>query len=101
MSTTELPNLHDAVFVRAEIAWGEGRAVLELERLPGVQVLVVAVGLARFEMTRSQPWGPSVSVNRAELRENDENGRALEMEMQSGDRIEVTATRFDVSQTPA
>jgi hypothetical protein len=70
---------------------------VELERIPGVPVVSTATGLVELKITRRQEWGPSVSVNAVEIRTNETSETVLEIEMQSGDTIEIAAARVEVS----
>jgi hypothetical protein len=54
-----------------------------------------AEGVSHLEVPRLNPWGPSVSVN--EVRgptTNANESQAIEIEMQSGDVIKITAKSF-------
>jgi hypothetical protein len=93
-TAVDLPNLHDAVLERIELKWEEGLVTIELTRVPGGVCTLTASGLREFTMSRRQEWGPSACVNRAEVREDGENGIVLEIEMQSGDTITVAADRL-------
>lgn len=96
-SAPSLPNLHDATLLRVQAEWAGGIAAIELERAPGVVVIVTARGLREFSMTRRHEWGPSVSVNGAEIDTSDSGEYSLTIEMQSGDKIVVRAERLDVA----
>lgn len=96
MSPSQLPNLHDAIFVRVEITWATGEAMVELSRFPDTRVVLLARGLRGFKMTRRHDWGPSISVNAASLRTNDAGEAVLEIELQSGDLVEAVAAKIDV-----
>jgi hypothetical protein len=98
MNTTQgLPDLHDAVLERIELKWEEGLVTIDLTRVPGGIFTLTASGLRGFTMSRLQEWGPSVFVNQADAREDDEHGIVLEIEMQSGDTITVAADRLATS----
>ena len=90
-----LPNLHDAILERVEIAWETGVATIGFERVPGTAFVLTARGLLDFSMPRRQDWGPSVCVNSAHVQRNEAGDVLLTIEMQSGDTISVVAERLD------
>jgi hypothetical protein len=94
----EIPNLHDAVLERIEVSWDEGLARIGLTLVPGGPLVLTAVGLRAFSMSRRQDWGPSVYVNGAQVRTGGEDPIVVEIEMQSGDVITVAAERIDSTQ---
>jgi hypothetical protein len=96
-SDPPLPNLHDAVLERIDLRWEPGQATIELTRVPGGPLKLVASGLRGFSMTRRQEWGPSVFVNNAQARVDGQDGIVLEIEMQSGDTIIVAAHGLSVA----
>jgi hypothetical protein len=72
------------------IDWDQAIARIELTRVPGGPTVLELQGLVDFKMTRRQEWGPSVFVNGAEI-QTSHGHVVLNIEMQSGDAITVTA----------
>ena len=90
-------DLHDATLISINVDWRGGVARIELRLGGGSIARVSAVGLRGITVPRSQPWGPSVSVNSARVAVGTEDGDArLSVEMQSGDEIIVDAGGFDL-----
>jgi hypothetical protein len=85
--------LHDATLVSVRLDWETGTAVLALRTgLPEApDVTVTAEGTAHLRCPRRLPWGESVSINEVRGPVAHENGSRLEIEMQSGDVLEVEA----------
>jgi len=98
LSTFEssLPNLHDAILQRVSVDWAEAVATIELERNPGVAVVLTAPGLCEFSLTHRQEWGPSVSVNGVDLQTDEDGKISMTIEMRSGDNIRLVAARLEV-----
>lgn len=88
---------HDATFKSAIIDWADAKLEMNfaLCSSPVQSVVVKATGLLRFHCPRRIPWGESVSVN--EVRTNLENSdfERWEIEMQSGDILEVEANKIE------
>jgi hypothetical protein len=98
MPTPMLPNLHDATLVAVVVDWPAGTAAVEVEVVGGRKHTLHASGLRRLTIPREQPWGPSVSINRADLTARSEAAGALfQIEMQSGDQIEIDADSFEIA----
>jgi hypothetical protein len=85
--------LHDATLEEISFDWSNGVVELRLRAAAGPCV-VRGVGVTKLSAPRAHPWGPSSSVN--ELRGPRTVGERafLEIEMQSGDVIEIEALRF-------
>jgi hypothetical protein len=81
------PNLHDATFVEARIAWETRAAAFNFETVFDGSVRLEVSGVANLSLPHQEPWGPSASVN--EFRRLPDG---FEIEMQSGDVIAVTAS---------
>jgi hypothetical protein len=91
-------HLHDATLVAIHISWETGEVNVDLKTPDGLTV-IRGREARKLECPRYFPWGRSVSVN--EVREGphgelDEIHR-LEIEMQSGDVIEVVAKDFSLN----
>jgi hypothetical protein len=96
-TTSPLPNLHDAILLGVRLDWADALATIELERVPGVPVVLAAPGLREFRMTHRLEWGPSISVNRVDVQTNEAGESMLTIEMQSGDSIRLVAARIGVA----
>jgi len=81
------PNLHDFTLSRVVVDWEAKSAAFELLGPDGPRTLA-ASGLAQIELTRDDPWGPSVSVNSVEIAEEDGLLRVT-IGMQTGDLIRL------------
>jgi hypothetical protein len=97
MSPAEIDSLplHDAVLESIDISWEKAECTLRLSVFlkrdkRAEPCRLQFFGVTRLLMPKNQPWGPSVSVNGAKL----ENG-TVQIEMQSGDTIEVVATGIE------
>jgi hypothetical protein len=84
-------NLHDATLASIVFDWepAEVRAIVHVwER---GDVIIRASGVSRLEVPRTEPWGPSSSINQVKAA----SGR-MEIEMQSGDTIVIDAASFEL-----
>jgi hypothetical protein len=79
------------------VDWEAGTATVEFDPVDLEPVTLQASGLRLLRVPRENPWGPSASVNTAELR-TSEDGRGLRLwiEMQSGDEIELDADAVEL-----
>ena len=90
-----LPNLHDATLTSVTIDWQQRSGELQFLTPPDK-----AIGIIRFfdftlvSIPCDQAWGRSNSVNSAVIVPED-NQNKLTVEMQSGDVIVVSASRFN------
>jgi hypothetical protein len=89
----ELPNLHDAVLERIELNWEAGEITIDLTRVPGGPLRLTGSGVLAFSVSRRQEWGPSIYINDAYLGRIGEDQIVLELEIQSGDTLSLTAAR--------
>ena len=100
MGVPELPDLHDAVLNDLRVEWEAGTAEIRLvavDDAAGHAVVLAAAGVRQVEVERRYPWGPSESVNSTSFESVEASDEVtLNIEMQSGDRIRVTATGWDV-----
>ncbi len=91
--------LHDATLVAVGTDWASGethvRIRLSEEAARGAEVRVTGTTLLRCP--REQPWGPSVSINEARLLPLQGGRKRLEIEVQSGDLIEIEGDAFELS----
>lgn len=95
------PELHDAQLKSIALRWAEKEVVIEIWVSAGAFSLVLA-GVTAFQASCRDPWGPSASINEGWWSEpaGDEPPRFV-IEMQSGDRIEVTAASVTIDTLPA
>lgn len=91
---------HDSRLTRIEMDWTSGHLVLRAVSHRATLDLV-AEATCHLVVPRSLPWGWSESINEVRGPSPIENGLwRLEVEMQSGDVILATATRFRVNSSP-
>jgi hypothetical protein len=85
--------LHDATLVSVNFDWATGSTVIALRTgLPEApSVAIMAEGTTILRFARKLPWGESVSINEVRGPAAHENGSRLEIEMQSGDVLELEA----------
>jgi hypothetical protein len=86
--------LHDAVLRLVEINWEKKRCVLHVSTLnptsgTAAPYTLVFEGVTLLSIPHNEPWGPSSCINSASSVVD-----GFKIEMQSGDIIEVKATRF-------
>jgi hypothetical protein len=87
--------MHDWTLISISFEWETGIAVLAFRRDGPQLVSVRAEGVSNLEVPRLNEWGPSVSVNEVRGPTNGLTGsQTLEIEMQSGDVIRITAISF-------
>jgi hypothetical protein len=87
--------LHDAVLVSIEVAWDAARVRLLLETCETTprRLAIHIEGLRLLTCPRREPWGKggASSVNGVHQEVAGDGGVRLEIEMQSGDQIEIEA----------
>ena len=86
--------LHDAVLNRIELSWQEKLCRIHLAAFvePGLSAVAHQLefyGVTRFVLSHSESWGPSASI----LNGSEVDG-VYQLQMQSGDNIEVKASGF-------
>jgi hypothetical protein len=87
--------MHDWTLLSISLDWENGATVLSFRRNGPQLVSVRAEGVSNLVIPRLNEWGPSVSVNELRGPEKDPAGQqTLEIEMQSGDVIKITAMSF-------
>ncbi|RKH72333.1 hypothetical protein D7W81_06230 [Corallococcus aberystwythensis] len=91
--------LHDATLVAVTTEWASGetrvRVRLSEEAARGAGVHVTGTKLLRCP--REQPWGPSVSINEVRLLSLRDGRKRLEIEVQSGDVIEIEGDAVELN----
>jgi len=97
---SELARLHDATLRAVRLDWGAGRADLELTAAlttgHSSLVRVQATEVTLLRCPRQAPLGWSASVNELRIASANGVGMRLEVEVQSGDVIEIEAKAVTV-----
>jgi hypothetical protein len=89
--------LHDTELVSATVEWKTGTAILQIGD-GSRKVRLSAAGLRSLKMPRAHPWGPSRFINAVHGPAQLPDGLAsLQIQMQSGDLIELIAQYFEIS----
>jgi hypothetical protein len=101
MASVAWQYLHDAVLGRVVVEWQSATATLVLESCekPSRRVAVSATGVRSLVLPRREPWGQGgvTLVNDMQQTPTSDGGVRLEIEMQSGDRIEIEAREISIS----
>ena len=96
MTQTSLPEMHDWTLLSAEFDWASATLTVRFCWDSQAPVLTLS-GVTHLEIPSYRPWGPSVSVNRAEwVHGIGSEIHTLRVEMQSGDVITADAAAFDL-----
>jgi hypothetical protein len=87
--------MHDWTLVSILYEWKPARVTISFRSETMELTSVVADGVTALNIPQTREWGPSVSVNKI-LGPTDfaKGGRKLEIEMQSGDVIEIVAGTY-------
>ncbi|MDQ1921443.1 hypothetical protein [Massilia pseudoviolaceinigra] len=89
--------MHDWTLVSLLFDWKEARLTLALRNSNSDSVSLVAYGVVRFMVPKQNEWGGSVMVNRVTGPTQQPDGtEELQIEVQSGDVIQITAASFAV-----
>jgi hypothetical protein len=87
--------MHDWTLVSLAFDWVTGMVTLNLLNPQSQPVSIVAKNATMFHAPRIQEWGRSVSINAVIGPEDYSIGKQkLQIEMQSGDVIEIIAESF-------
>lgn len=87
--------MHDWVLLSVLYEWKTARVTLSLKWRADGLMLLVADGVSNVRIPQLKPWGPSVSINKVRGPTEEAAGRhRLEIEMQTGDLIEIEAASF-------
>lgn len=107
----DIPSLHDAVLLPLHVDWSARTVEMMFKNVEGVSaafpdasftdVSVVAHGVTELQLEARHPWGPSTYVNDTKCTELRTGELCLRVEMQSGDPIEIIATRYELTSVPA
>jgi hypothetical protein len=90
-------DLHDATLVDVHLEWAEGACTMTLRRSVLQNCYLKFTGVSQLSLPRAQPWGPSQSINAAYMR----NTGQYEIEMQSGDLIQIDASALTITGSSA
>lgn len=92
-----ISQFHDWTLAELHFDWAQARVTVIFEGPQSARSVLVASEVSFLEVPRESPWGNSVSVNTLHIA--DLVGRveqSLEIEMQSGDVIRISARKFEV-----
>ncbi len=94
-----LDKFHDAVLETVTFDWGSAKAELRLRLSvePPARCVVTIEGVTAVLCPRKNEWGPSESVNEADL---EAEGKRLVIHMQSGDDLVFEGEVVRVQSTP-
>jgi len=83
--------LHDSTLVSVDMSWKEARCKMTLLLSTGKHRLDFS-NVTMVRIPRESPWGPSVSVNSASVKDG-----VVAIEMQSGDTIVIASREVELS----
>ena len=92
--------LHDASLLNFFLEWENGKLTIELrfyddDHVASINLLkIIAINWITFNCPRKEEWGPSVSINKIEIKKLSKDIQHLSIEMQSGDIIFIDAEEF-------
>lgn len=98
-SQADFDNLHDAVLETVTLDWAAAKASLSLRLSAATptRCIVTIEGVTSVSCPRQNPWGPSKSVNEADL---EADGKRLVVHMQSGDDLVFEGASVSVTSAP-
>jgi hypothetical protein len=95
MNNAAFPDMHDWTLSGVYLDWADAVAKFQFSSVGGGQRTLTLSKVIDLHVPKHQPWGPSVSVNRADwLTGMGDAIQTLRIEMQSGDVITVDASAF-------
>jgi hypothetical protein len=96
MTAAAFPDMHDWTFLAADYDWSSARVTMRFRTAVGDTTLV-ASEVADLHIPQRCSWGPSASVNGADLSVGTgKDAQTLLIEMQSGDVITIEAAAIEV-----
>ena len=97
-SNIEGNRLHYATLIAVTAEWqsGEARVRVRLSQEPALVAEIVVAGSRLLRCPRAQPWGPSASINEVRILRLAEDRSRVEIEVQSGDVIEIDGERVEL-----
>jgi hypothetical protein len=91
-----ITTMHDWSLVSICMDWTLARVTIVLKDGTSSTRTLIAEGVRNLRAPRESDWGPSVSVNTFLIDALSVGTQRLQIEMQSGDVIEIVAERFDI-----
>ncbi|PAU62773.1 hypothetical protein [Pseudomonas indica] len=89
--------MHDWTLCSIYIDWASANAKIELKDAASKVIALEIKGLSLLVIPRKNPWGESVSINEViQINKEGEELRGLNIEMQSGDIIEIEAKLIEL-----
>jgi hypothetical protein len=87
--------MHDWTLNKIQIDWVTGQLTLVLKNRESKECAITATGVIDVHVPRRNDWGESVSVNSitGPIRQTEKSCK-LEIEMQSGDTLQIVAESF-------
>lgn len=80
-------DLHDATLLAVQVDWEDGTCTAEIRHGTAGSCVLRFSAVSHLTLPRKQGWGPSVSINSF----SRASSGLYEIEMQSGDVIEIEA----------
>ena len=93
--------LHDAILISVSMEWASGDACarVRLSEEPARTAEIHVRGSTLLRCPRVQPWGPSVSINEVRVLSRQDERIRLEIEVQSGDVVEIEGDVVELTLT--
>ena len=89
--------MHDWTLVSILTEWSDSTVIVQLRDRHSAPRNLTAHGIRGLSVRQEQTWGPSVSILACEPAIATGDGLyRLTIELQSGDRIDIEAERFDL-----
>lgn len=89
--------MHDWTLISIAMEWSSSVVTVKLLDRTSTTREIVAHGIRGISVRRDEPWGPSVSVLGYRFSEKN-GGIQLQIDIQSGDSIDIEAARIDMPQ---
>lgn len=86
--------MHDFTLLNIKVEWATGVAKVTLLNGNSTEVVIHIDGLIMMRIPRLNEWGMSVSINTAKLGSSSCGNMSMNIEMQSGDIIEIIAEKI-------
>lgn len=86
--------MHDFTLLNISVEWATGIAKVELLNNDSLEVFISIDGLVMMKVPRLNEWGESISINSTKLGFSSCGNMSLDIEMQSGDTIEIIAEKI-------
>lgn len=89
--------MHDWILISVHFDWMAARVIVRLRNDRSHEVSLVAEAVSALSMSQRNDWGPSASINKV-IGPNftSANDQVIEIQMQSGDRLEIRARSFQM-----